>query len=583
MKTSVTLIFAVLLATGCGLRTDSDNSGTDTLSNDRALTVVDASNEPEREWFREVHGERGIDFVHRHGGTGNKYFMETMGSGAGFFDYDNDGWLDAYLVQSGPVPTSRRADRATGAALEMRNRLYRNIGGGRFEDVTEKSGTGDAHYGMGVAFGDYDNDGLADIYITNFGPDQLYRNEGDGTFTNVTFATGLGDPRWGAGAAFADYDLDGDLDLYVVNYITYSIDKNIRCGPPDILAYCHPDVYPGSPDILYRNEGGFFTDVTRAAGVHEDDPDESKGLGVVWVDYDNDGDPDIYVTNDSTPNFLYRNNGDGSFANVALESGVAYNRFGKTEAGMGIDFGDYDWNGHADLFMTHLDEETNTLYHNFGGGLFQDYSSQSRLGPPSLKNVGFGIGFFDFDADGWLDIFVANGHIIEAIERIRPGGGVTYAQRNQLFRNEGGRAFRDISSSAGSHFQKRRVGRGAAFGDIDNDGDTDVLVSNSNQEAILLENVVGDSQEWIGFGLVGTQSNKDALGARVLLASGGRTRWREVRGGGSYLSQSDLRVVFGLSGGAIADSVVVEWPSGVRQRLEDGLLSGVYHTVIEPR
>ncbi|MBT8400131.1 MAG: CRTAC1 family protein [Rhodothermia bacterium] len=533
------------------------------------------------DWFREVQDERGIDFVHRHGGTGNKYFMETMGSGAGLFDYDNDGWLDAYLVQSGPIPTSPNADRGIAATLDMGNRLYRNVGGGRFVDATQSSGTGDANYGMGVAFGDYDNDGFVDIYVTNFGPDKLYRNDGDGTFSDVTSPSGLGDTRWGAGAAFADFDLDGDLDLYVVNYITYSIDRNIRCGPADILAYCHPDVYPGSPDILYRNDGGKFTDVSRLAGVHVDDPDESKGLGVVWVDYDNDGDPDIYVTNDSTPNFLYRNNGDGSFTNVALEAGVAYNRFGKTEAGMGIDFGDYDWNGHADLFMTHLDEETNTLYHSFGGGLFQDYSSQSRLGPASLKNVGFGVGIFDFDADGWLDVFVANGHIIEAIERIRPGSGVTYAQRNQLFRNESGRTFRDISSSAGPHFQKARVGRGAAFGDIDNDGDTDILISNSNQEAVLLENVIGGSADWIGLRLVGSSANRDALGARVLVSAEGRTRWREVHGGGSYLSQSDRRLSFGLPGGTRPDSVVVQWPGGSRQRLGRDLATGTYHTIIE--
>ncbi len=262
---------------------------------------------------------------------------------------------------------------------------------------------------------------------------------------------------------------------------------------------------------------------------------------------------------------------------------MAYNRFGKTEAGMGIDFGDYDWNGHADLFMTHLDEETNTLYHNLGDGLFQDYSSQSRLGPASLKNVGFGTGMFDFDGDGWLDIFVANGHIIEAIERIRPGGGVTYAQQNQLFRNESGRAFRDISSAAGSHFQKARVGRGAAFGDIDNDGDTDILISNSNQGAVLLENVIGGSNPWIGFRLLGTRSNREALGTRVWLAARGASQWREVHGGGSYLSQSDRRILFGTPSGAGPDSVVVQWPGGVRQKLEGDLATGAYHTIIEPQ
>ncbi len=277
---SLRLMVVVLLSAGCRPHADSGTSDTASVSAGQAQApnLVAA----ETDWFREVQDDRGIDFVHRHGGTGNKYFMETMGSGAGLFDFDNDGWLDAYLVQSGPVPTSTTEDRGIAVKLGAGNRLYRNVGGGRFEDVTESSGAGDANYGMGVAFGDYDNDGYVDIYITNFGPDKLYRNNGDGTFTDVTKSSELGDTRWGAGAAFADYDLDGDLDLYVVNYITYSISRNIRCGPPDILAYCHPDVYPGSPDILYRNDGGTFTDVSRSAGVHVDDPDESKGLGVVW-------------------------------------------------------------------------------------------------------------------------------------------------------------------------------------------------------------------------------------------------------------------------------------------------------------
>lgn len=558
--------FLYIATMGCGNSADSDD-GAPPIDETAGSTESTA-------WFREVHTERGLIFLHRHGGAGEKYVMETMGSGAGFFDYDNDGFLDAYLVQSGTFDGAP-ADRSSS------NRLFRNRGDGVFDDVTEAAGAGDTGYGMGVAFGDYDNDGFADIFVTNFGANALYRNQKDGTFMDVTNDTGLGDPRWGVGAAFADYDLDGDLDLYVVNYLTYSIEDNIRCGPKGILAYCHPDVYPGSPDILYRNEGGRFIDVTRDAGVHNADPTEAKGMGVVWLDYDSDGDPDIYVTNDSTPNFLYRNNGDGTFTNVALEAGVAYNKFGQTEAGMGVDVGDYDWNGHPDLFMTHLDAETNTLYRNFGGGVFQDYSSQSRLGAPSLKSVGFGTGIADLDNDGWLDIFVANGHILEAIERIEPGSGVTYAQSNQLFRNEGGTYFRELSETAGDHFHQARVSRGVAFGDIDNDGDADILIANNNQEAVLLENLVGARNEWIGFQLRGRKSNSDAIGARVVLVFGQQKRWKEIHTGASYLSQSDLRVVFGLAGGERPEQIFVRWPTGNTQALDPGLQTGRYHVVEE--
>lgn len=572
---SFTMVAVALLSllARCTPATDAQTEAARNTSSD---LPTPGSDENGKAWFREAEQEAGLLFLHQHGGTGEKYFIETMGGGGGFLDYDNDGWLDVYLVQSAPLPG------ASNQAFSP-NRLFRNQGNGTFVDVTSEAGVGDTGYGMGASFGDYDNDGYADIFVTNFGPNQLYRNNGDGTFTNVTERAGVGDERWGTSTAFADYDQDGDLDLYVVNYVTYSMDQNIRCGPKDILAYCHPDVYRGSPDLLYRNNGdGTFTDVTREAGVFVDAPNESKGLGVVWLDYDNDGNLDIYVANDSNPNFLYRNNGDGTFTDVALETGAAYNRDGHTEAGMGVTVGDYNWDGYLDLFITHLNEETNTLYHNIGGRIFQDYTTRVNLGIPSLKQVGFGTGFFDFDNDGWLDLFIANGHILEAIERLQPGSGVTYAQRNKLYQNDRSRGFRDVSERAGAHFLRQQVSRGAAVGDIDNDGDLDILVINNHQKATLLINRVGEENDWIGFKLRGRSSNRDAIGARVEVKVGQQTRWKEVHSGGSYLSQHDLRVVFGLNDAERPSEIRIRWPSGARQDLDAAaLLLNTYHDVQE--
>jgi hypothetical protein len=408
--------------------------------------------------FREIQREAGLSFVHRHGGTGKKLMPESMGSGGGFLDYDNDGWQDIYLVQSGSLE-GQPVDGPAG------NRMFRNNGDLSFTDVTDHAGVGDTGYGMGCTFGDYDNDGHVDIYVTNFGPNRLYHNNGDGTFTDVTERSGVGDDRSGASAAFGDYDRDGDLDLYVVNYVLYTIEGNLRCGPVDILAYCHPDVYDGVPALLYRNNGdGTFTDIARASGTANESPDESKGLGVVWLDYDDDGDPDIYVANDSTPNFLFRNNGDGTFTDVALQTGTAFNADGKTEAGMGLEARDFDGDGDLDVIVTHLEGETNTMYRNDGGGFFMDATTPTRLSMASLRKVGFGILFVDYDNDGWLDLFIANGHIIEAIERIRPGSGSYHAQANQLLRNDGRGSFTDVSAESGSHFATRRVSRGAAYG-----------------------------------------------------------------------------------------------------------------------
>jgi hypothetical protein len=528
-----------------------------------------------RELFRELQEEIGLKFVHQHGGTGNKYFIETMGPGCAILDFDNDGWQDMYLVQSGPLPGA--ANRASAA-----NRLLRNQGNGTFIDVTLQSGAGDTGYGMGCCFGDYNNDGRVDIYVTNFGPNQLYRNNGDGTFTNVTKQAGVGDDRWGTSSAFGDYDLDGDLDLYVANFVNNVMDSDIRCGRENFPDYCSPDNYPGCPDIFYRNNGdGTFTDVTKEAGLFNDHPDESKGLGVMWCDYDNDGDLDIYIANDSTPNFLYRNNGDGTFTDVALETGSAYNQDGQTEAGMGVDAGDYNWDGYLDIFVTHWQRETNTLYHNDDGMFFQDNTLRTNLGVPSMNLVGWGTKFIDYDNDGWLDIFIANGHTMESVEHLFPNSGITYAQSNQLFENDRHGRFRDISHDAGSHFLQQRVGRGAAFGDIDNDGDLDILVTNNNQEAVMLLNQVGQANDWIGFKLVGRHVNRDAIGARVELRIGDQLRFQEVRSGTSYLSQNDLRIVFGLGKGERPSAITVRWPSGQRQKLDLGAVQPNVYNVVE--
>ncbi len=511
--------------------------------------------------FKEITQKAGVDFTHQHGGTGERHFFETMGAGGGFLDYNNDGWLDIYLVQSGPLPDA--ADRSAAA-----NRLLRNNGDGTFSDVTQQSGTGDTGYGVGCCFGDYDNDGYVDIYVTNYGPNQLYRNNGDGTFANVTQKAAVDNALWGTSAAFADYDRDGDLDLYVCNFVTYSMDTDIYCEIKGKRDYCSPDNFSGTPDMLYQNNGdGTFTDVTKAAGVYNDLPNESKGLGVMWFDYDNDGDLDIYIANDSTPNFLYKNNGDGTFTDIALELGVAYNENGETEAGMGVDAGDYNWDGNLDIFLTHWERETNTLYKNDASGFFEDATDEADLARTSFRMVGWGTKFIDVDNDGLLDIFIVNGHTKVNAEIQFPNSGITYAQSDQLFMNEGTAKFRDISATAGPYFQERWVGRGAAFGDIDNDGDLDILITNNNQRAILLENVVGQDKNWIGFDLTAQQANTNAIGARVEIVIDRQRRFQEIRSGTSYLSQNDLRLLFGLENGQTIDAATVRWPDGEVQVL----------------
>ena len=507
--------------------------------------------------FVDVTTEAGITFKHVNGASDQKFYLETMGSGAAFLDYDNDGDLDLYIVNGAPLPGFE-------TATPPANILYQNDGDGRFIDVTAAAGVGDTGYGMGCVAADYDNDGDADLYVTNFGANLLYQNNGDGTFTDVTTHAGVdGGDKWSSSCAFVDYDHDGNLDLYVVNYLDYDIagDRDWH-DPRGQQIYANPQVYPGVSDILYRSNGdGTFSDVTRQAGVYNDD---GKGLGVTCGDYDNDGRIDIYVANDTTPNFLYRNVGDGRFVDIGPFAGAAYNEHGVAEGGMGVDFGDYNNDGSLDIFVTNFSNETNTLYHNTTDGALIDFSNIAGLGEVSFLKLAFGTKFFDADNDGALDLFVANGHLYPT-----ESDALEYAQTDQLFINTGEGTFVDLSEESGEYFSIKRVGRGATFGDYDNDGDTDIFVVNLNQKGVLLRNEGGNRHNWLMIKTVGVKSNRDGIGARVEAATRSHSQIREVQAGSSYLSGHDLRLIFGLGTETKAETIRITWPSGVQQTLTD--------------
>ncbi|MEE8585582.1 MAG: CRTAC1 family protein [Acidobacteriota bacterium] len=508
--------------------------------------------------FVDVTSESGIDFRHQNFATAAKHLPETMGSGAAFLDFDRDGWLDVYLVNGAPL-SGKRDDAPP-------NRLYRNLGNGRFSDVTAKSGLADRSYGMGVAVGDYDNDGWPDLYLTNYGPNRLFRNRGDGSFQDVTEKAGLADTRWSASAGFFDYNKDGLLDLYVTNYLDYPLENPIECSDYEMKerSYCHPHHFSGVPDSLFRNNGdGTFSDVSQAAGIARPD---GKGLGVVLADLDADGWPDIYVANDSVGNFLFRNKGDGSFEDLSLPSGTGYNGDGKPEAGMGVDAGDVDGDGRADLFVTNLDFESNTLYRNQGNLRFEDQTNRRGLGQPSFLRVGFGTCLFDFDNDGDLDVFIANGHILDNVASSRPF--LSYPQANQLYENRQG-SFEEVSRRSGAGLASKTVSRGLAVGDYDNDGDLDLLVSNCNQPAQLLKNEGGNRRNWLSLNFRGRQSNRDGIGVRVRVRIGKIWRAYEKMGGTSYLSARSPRLHIGLGNASQADEIEILWPGGRRQKLEN--------------
>ena len=507
--------------------------------------------------FIDVTTEAGITFKHVNGASDRKFYLETMGSGAAFLDYDNDGDLDLYIVNGAPLPGFETTTPPT-------NILYQNDGDGVFADVTAAAGVGDTGYGMGCVAADYDNDGDSDLYVTNFGENLLYRNNGDGTFTDATTHAGVGNgQKWSSSCAFVDYDHDGNLDLYVVNYLDYEIGKDRDWHDPrGRRIYSNPQVYAGISDTLYRNSGdGTFTDVTRQAGVYDND---GKGLGVTCGDYDNDGRIDIYVANDTTPNFLYRNVGDGRFVDIAPFAGAAYNEHGVAEGGMGGDFGDYNNDGSLDIFITNFSNETNTLYHNTGGGALIDFTNIAGLGEVSFLKLAFGTKFFDANNDGALDLFVANGHLY-----LTESDALEYAQTDQLFINTGEETFVNASEQSGEYFSIKRVGRGAAFGDYDNDGDTDIFVVNLNQEGVLLRNEGGNKHNWLTIKTVGVKSNRNGIGTRVEVVTRSHTQMKEVQAGSSYLSGHDLRLLFGLGTATKAETVKITWPSGAEQTLFD--------------
>ncbi|HYO14919.1 MAG TPA: CRTAC1 family protein [Thermoanaerobaculia bacterium] len=500
--------------------------------------------------FREVSGPWGIDFRHHHGGSGQRYMVETMVGGVVMLDFDGDGDEDLFFVDGGKLPGY------TGD--EPRSRLFRNEGGGRFVDWTARSGIVVTTYGTGGSAGDVDHDGDLDLFVTGFGPDQLFRNEGDGTFTDVTAKAGVSDPLWSSSSAFADVDHDGDLDLFVVNYVDFSTSNHKFCGDPqrNLRGYCHPDVYNGQPSRFYRNRGdGTFEDATRAAGLGGA---VGPGLGVVFGDIDNDGWQDVYLANDLKGNFLFRNKGDGTFEDLSLLSGTAFGDTGKPEAGMGVDMDDADGDGLLDIVVTNFELETNALYKNLGGGAFMDARHVSRIAEPSLLFLAFGTDFADFDQDGDLDLVVANGHINDNAAEFLQGS--RYKQRNQVFENLGNGRFQETKASG---MDVVRASRGLATGDLDGDGDLDVVVANSNDACEVYENTSAGGNR-LGVDLAMPVGNRFGIGARLELAAGGRTQIRDVRTASSYLSQNALTVHFGLGKSGKVDRLTVRRPGKVQ-------------------
>ncbi len=505
--------------------------------------------------FTDMTTELGIEFRHVNGESGQKYFIEPIGSGVALFDFDNDNDLDLYLVNGNDLPGMISPILPT-------NRLYRNDGN-TFTDVTTQTGVGDTGYGLGCCVGDYNNDGFTDLYVTNYGANVLYHNNGDGTFRDVTAAAGVGGDRFSSGCAFVDIDVDGDLDLYVVNYVQFDPETNPECTRQGIWTYCTPEALPGVSDVLYLNNGdGTFTDVSEETGVSKA---MGKGLGVVCGDVDNDGDVDIFVANDTTPNLLYRNTPNSvEMTEDALFSGVALSEEGRAYSGMGANLGDFDNDGYLDIVITNFQDQTNSLYHNAQSRFFNEVSFAKGIGERSLPYLAWGVGFVDFNNDGWLDLFIANGHLDDNIAEIDPIG--TYPQPNQLFLNNGGVNFSELTDGA---IAIPKVSRGTAFGDTDNDGDIDIVVSNLKDSPTLLRNDGGNAAQWLAVKLVGTHCNRDAIGARVTVVSGDLTQIREVKSGSGYLSQNDLRLHFGLGTAASVDRLTVRWTCGKIQTLRD--------------
>jgi hypothetical protein len=501
----------------------------------------------------------GIQFQHNSGAYGGKFLPETLGSGCAFLDYDRDGWQDILLINGMDWPGHKR-QRST-------LRLYRNNRNGTFTDVTHSAGLDVELYGMGVAVGDYDNDGFPDIFITCVGQSRLFRNTGKGTFVDATRASGLfGRQGFSTSALWFDHDRDGLLDLFVCNYVRWSPEHDVFCSLDGThKSYCTPEAYRGDTCWLFHNRGdGTFEDVTATSGIFDS---SSKSLGVAMLDYDQDGWPDLLVANDTQPNKLYRNQRNGKFKDVAVEAGLAFSTEGKARAGMGVDVGDFDNSGKPGIAITNFDNEMIGLYRASAPGVFDDVSIPSGIGAASRNTLGFGCMFLDVDLDGALDLAVANGHIDETVRNIR--GNVGYAQAPQLFLNQGNGTFRDVAGEAGGGFEKSKVGRGLAYGDFDRDGDLDILMTTNNGPAYLFRSDQSAGNRSIRFQLQGTKSNRDAIGASVRIFAGGQSQWRQVRGGSSYLSQSEMPVTFGLGKRDKVDKVVIDWPSGRTEEYKD--------------
>ena len=512
----------------------------------------------------DVGAEAGVTLLNVCGGPEKDLLLKIAGSGAAFFDYDNDGDMDLLLVNGSTFENLRQGGDPMLA-------LYLNDGAGEFSEVTRQSGLHKKGWGMGVCVADYDNDGFQDFYVTAYGPNALFRNNGDGSFSDVTAAAGAGDARWSTNCAFGDYDRDGDVDLYVANYVFQDEKTTPRPGLSSFCQYrgmdvlCGPQGLPGEPDVLYRNNAdGTFTDMTQPAGIV--DPGY-YGFGVIFRDLNNDDWPDIYVANDSNPNFLFRNNQNATFSEVALEAGAALSANGAAQASMGLDAADYDNDGDMDLFVTNFSQDTNTLYQNNGDGSFDVVTHAAGLGESSMSYLGWGTSFVELDNDGFLDLLVANGHIYPEIDHFLLGS--TFLQPNQLYRNLGNGRFQEVTAEMGESLLMEKSSRGVAFGDYDNDGDLDILITNLDDRPNLLRNDSGNKKHWLTVQLVGTKSNRDGIGARIAVRVAQRTQIAEVESGGSYLSHSDSRIHFGLGDATRVEHLEVRWPSGLIETFEN--------------
>jgi len=523
--------------------------------------------------FRDVTQQAGVHFVHNNGAFGKKYLPETMGPGVAFIDYDNDGWPDIFLVNGMGWPGHIRKNSTL--------KLYHNNHDGTFADVTHKAGLDMELYGMGVAVGDYDNDGNDDLFVTAYGQSHLFHNNGNGTFTDVTQKAGLqGAHEFSTSAAWVDYDKDGHLDLVVGNYVQWTPETDLYCTlDGKAKSYCTPESYKGTSVRLWHNRGnGTFEDVTQKAGLGDA---TSKTLGIAVLDYDNDGWPDLLFSNDTQPNKLYRNNGNGTFSEKAMVAGVAFSEDGVARAGMGVDAADYDHSGYASVLITNFSNQMISLYHNEGKGLFVDEAPRSEIGRATLLTLGFGCFFFDYDLDGWPDVFIANGHIDADIQRVQ--ANVKYAMPPHLFRNVGKGKFEEVTKSMGAAFASPRVGRGAAYADINNDGRLDLLLSTNGGSVYLFRNEASGAaaaNRSLRLKLVGTKSNRDGIGAVVKLTAGGETQTKMLHSGSSYLSASELVLTFGLGTREKADSIEIRWPSAQLDRLS-AIPAGANLTVTE--